>query len=482
MTDPRILDGYGPVPLDEAIDATGAVREPYRAIMAALGEIGPDRLAERCDLMEKYRADEGIVFTAQFDDGLREHVLPLDPVPRLIGKSSWSHLARGAEQRARALNAFLADVYGDTGTPGVIDAVVDKIIPEALIRGVPGYRAAAVGLAPGNRPRATVLGLDLLTDSAGRWVVLEDNLQVPSGLGYALANRRSAASFFPELHDAAAGLRSPANIGRQLHRALRQAAPPNCPRAAPQVVVLSDGPGNSAWYEHQLLSAEMGVPVVHPDDLVRNGNGVAARTEHGLLDIDVVYRRLGNDELLSETEPGVLLCNASRAGSVAIANVPGNGVADDKAIYAFVRPMIRYYLDEEPQLDDVGTWVLADPAQYEAVRGRMHELVVKPVDGSGGEGVEIGPDLSRSEVLELEASVARAPHRFIAQDIIRISTHPTFVDGRLRPRHVDLRLFVLSGTQTVAVEAALTRVALEDQGLLVNSSQGGGSKDTWLQR
>jgi len=176
-----------------------------------------------------------------------------------------------------------------------------------------------------------------------------------------------------------------------------------------------------------------------------------------------------------------LLRNASRACTVSIANVPGNGVADDTAIYAFVHPMIRYYLNETPILNDVGTWVLADPAQYDAVRGRMAELVVKPVDGSGGAGVMIGPDLTREQVVRLEATVARAPHRFIAQEVIRFSTHPTFAGSAFRPRHVDLRLFVLSGSKTVAVPAALTRVALQEDGLLVNSSQGGGSKDTWLQ-
>lgn len=465
------------MPLDEAIDETGQVREPYRRLLAALDAIGPDDLEARCEQLERYRAGEGIVFTAHVDGEYAEQVFPLDPVPRLIGASSWRHLEAGAAQRARALNAFLADVYSGSPMPAIVG---DGIISERVIRSVPGYRREATGLAPGGHPRATVHGLDLLTDQHGRWVVLEDNLQVPSGLGYTLANRRSLTAAFPELAQAVPDLRSPEVIGDLLHRALQDAAPPRCERSEPQVVVLSDGPGNSAWYEHRTLAAEMGVPVVHPDDLVADGDGVSARTANGVIAVDVVYRRLGNDELLGDDAAARLLRAAAEAGTVSIANAPGNGVADDKAIYAFVGPMIRYYLGEEPVFADVGTWVLGEPDQYAAVRGRMGDLVVKPVDGSGGEGVMIGPELTESQVAELEAHVAQAPHRFIAQDVIRFSTHPTLIGGELRPRHVDLRLFVLSGADTVVVPAGLTRVALEADGLLVNSSQGGGSKDTWV--
>lgn len=482
-----MLAGYGQVPLDEAVDATGKIRDPYRDIVSTLDSIGPHGLRQRSEDLERYRAERGIVFTAYVDGHPREQVFPLDAVPRLIGRRAWTHLSAGAAQRARALNAFLADVYrdnraggqvaGGTNVPGI---VAEGIIPAGMLDRVPGYRPAARGLSAHGRARATVLGLDLLTASDGRWVVLEDNLQVPSGLGYALANRRSATRAFPELHSSATGVASPDTIGSSLLRALRDAAPVRCPREVPQVVVLSDGPVNSAWYEHQLLAAEMGVPVVHPDDLVADGEGVAARTLDGVIALDVVYRRLGGDELLGDTSAGRLLRSRSRAGLVSIANAPGNGVADDKAVYSFVGPMIRYYLGEEPILADVGTWMLADPRQYAAVRGRMGDLVVKPVDGSGGEGVMIGPDLTRRQVLDLEAAVAKAPHRYIAQEVIHFSTHPTFVDTALRPRHVDLRVFVLSGAETVVVEAGLTRVALQAEGLLVNSSQGGGSKDTWL--
>lgn len=445
-----------------------------------LDTIGPAGLADRSVELEKYRAEEGIVFTAHIDGRDEEQVFPLDPVPRLIGAQSWLHLEAGAAQRARALNAFLTDVYADPAGPSTAHIVADGVIPEQVIRRVPGYRSAAAGLVPGSRPRATVYGLDLLTDQDGRWVVLEDNLQVPSGLGYVLANRRSAVKAFPELHGIEPEPRSPEVIGTLLLRALQDAAPPLCSRPEPQVAVLSDGAANSAWYEHRTLASEMGVPVISPGDLVADGDGVAADAGDGPLGIDVLYRRLGGDELLGDDPAGRLLRTAAAAGTVSIVNAPGNGVADDKAVYAFVGPMIRYYLGEEPVLDDVGTWVLADPNQYDAVRGRMGDLVVKPVDGSGGEGVMIGPDLSRVQVAELERHVAQAPHRFIAQEVIRFSTHPTLIDSALRPRHVDLRIFVLSGRETVVVPAGLTRVALAADGLLVNSSKGGGSKDTWL--
>ena len=249
--------------------------------------------------------------------------------------------------------------------------------------------------------------------------------------------------------------------------------------------MLSDGPENSAWFEHRTLAAEMGVPVLRPADLMAVDGGIGARTDDGLIGIDVLYRRVGHSELVDDQDSAVgeMLRSALRAGTVALVNAPGNGVADDKAIYAFVRPMIQFYLGEDPILDDVGTWVLADPSQYEAVRGRMGELVVKPVDGSGGEGVMIGPDLSAAQAAQLEKDVAAAPERYIAQEVVRFSTHPTLLDGRIQPRHVDLRIFALSHSMT-SVDVppiGLTRVALQPEGLLVNSSQGGGSKDTWIE-
>jgi carboxylate-amine ligase len=331
-----------------------------------------------------------------------------------------------------------------------------------------------------------VLGFDLLHTPSEQWVVLEDNLRVPSGLGYAVANRRTAAAALPMLHPWP-GLLTPESVGADLLAALSAAAPPRCPRSTPRVALLSDGPENSAWYEHRLLAESMGVPVLTPADLRGDADGVTAVVDGVERPVDVLYRRLGDDEIIDgaavSAAANALLAGASRAGSVAVANTPGNGVADDKAIYAFVHTMIKYYLGEDPLIGDVGTWVLADPNQYEGVRDRLHELVVKPVDGSGGAGVMIGPDLTDEEIKAMRAEVEAAPHRFIAQEVVRFSSHPTLTSRGIAPRHVDLRVFALAGRDgSVTVpDVALSRVALESEGLLVNSSRGGGSKDTWLQ-
>jgi carboxylate-amine ligase len=475
---PALLSGYQPGPLDEAVDPDGLVRPGYTEIIAALDEVGIDGVRAATRRLDGIRKAEGITFIAEVDGELQEQPFPLDPIPRLLSAEDWTGIGVGLRQRTRALNAFLADVYG------AASIVRDGVIPEAVIQNCPGFLPAARDLAPGGRPRATVLGFDLLHAPSGRWVVLEDNLRVPSGLGYAVSNRRTAAAALPMLHPWP-GLQSPESVGAALLSALSQAIPPRSARSTPQVAVLSDGAGNSAWYEHRLLADAMGVPVIAPDDLRGDADGVSAVVDGRTLGIDVLYRRLGDDEMIdgpavSESANALLLA-ASRAGTVSVVNTPGNGVADDKAMYAFVHTMIGYYLGEDPLIGDVGTWVLADPDQYEGVRDRLHELVVKPVDGSGGAGVMIGPDLTSAEITRMRAEVDAAPHRFIAQEVIRFSSHPTLTTSGLEPRHVDLRVFALAGRDAVLVpDVALSRVALESKGLLVNSSQGGGSKDTWI--
>ena len=477
---PAVLHGYQPEPLDEAVDPGGHVRPGYTEIFAALDTTGIDGLRAAGARLDRVRTEAGITFIADIDGELQEKPFPLDPIPRVLSAADWAGIGGGLRQRTTALNAFLDDVYGQA------QIVRDGIIAEAVIRHCPGFLPAARDLAPGGRPRAAILGFDLLHAPSGRWVVLEDNLRVPSGLGYAVSNRRTAAAALPMLHPWP-GLRSPESVGAALHSTLSQAAPPRCRRSSPSVVVLSDGPENSAWYEHRLLADAMGVPIVHPTDLSGDANGVNATVDGAALGVDVLYRRLGDDELVDgpavSAAANALLVAASRAGSVSVVNTPGNGVADDKAIYAFVHTMITYYLGEQPLIGDVGTWVLADPDQYEGVRNRLHELVVKPVDGSGGAGVMIGPDLNESEIAVMRATVQAAPHRFIAQEVIRFSSHPTLTPAGLAPRHVDLRVFALAGLggSVTVPDVALSRVALESKGLLVNSSRGGGSKDTWLQ-
>lgn len=496
-----LLAGYPPVPLDEAVDADGAVRPAYRPVLQALAADGLDGLRRGTADLDRIRAAAGITFVAEVDGAPVEQAFPLDPVPRLLSADDWSAISAGVRQRTRALNAFLADVYdadrmrpdaGDADQPAIVRA---GLMPASVIASCPGYLPAAATVAPGRASRASVLGFDLVHGPDGIWRVLEDNLRVPSGLGYAVANRRTAATALPALHPWP-GLRAPDGVGAALRTALAAARPPRCPRDEPEVAVLSDGPGNSAWFEHRLLAELMGVPVVTPADLSGDEHGVLARVDGETRPVDVLYRRLGDDEIVQAPEdpaavalpPGVreLLVAAARAGTLSLANAPGTGVADDKALYAFVPTMIDFYLGETPRIADVGTWVLSDPAQYAGVRDRLAELVVKPVDGSGGAGVMIGPEMTRAEQRDLLAVVDAAPERFIAQEVIRFSTHPTVRPEGLRPRHVDLRVFALDASGTggeegiVVPPVGLSRVALDSDGLVVNSSRGGGSKDTWL--
>jgi uncharacterized circularly permuted ATP-grasp superfamily protein len=447
-------------------------------VMGYLDRLG-EELHERQEAAELAIASMGISFTVYAEKGNIDRAWPFDVIPRVIELREWEQVSKGLIQRLRALNLFIGDLYGEARV------LADGIVPAEIVKGSPNYRPECIGIRPPQGTWAHISGSDLVRGGDGVFRVLEDNLRVPSGLGYAVSNRRTAAAALPMLHPWP-GLRSPESIGAVLHAALAASAPPGCPRSSPRVAVLSDGPSNSAWYEHRLLADAMGVPVVQPDELRGDADGVTAAIGGREVPIDVLYRRLGDDELIdgppiSESANALLLA-ASRVGSVSVVNTPGNGVADDKAMYAFVHTMITYYLGEEALIGDVGTWVLADPDQYEGVRNRLHELVVKPVDGSGGAGVMIGPDLTEVEIAAMRAEVEAAPHRFIAQEVIRFSSHPTLTAGGLAPRHVDLRVFALAGRdgEVTVPDVALSRVALESEGLLVNSSRGGGSKDTWL--
>jgi uncharacterized circularly permuted ATP-grasp superfamily protein len=437
------------------------------------------------------RRMRGVAFGTYVDGRLEERAFPLCPVPRVLSAADWAHLSRGVEQRTRALNAFLADVYRPSGRrrtdpdqhPEVVRA---GAVPEWIVSASPGHRPAAVGLAAAGQQRITVSGLDLLHGPNG-WVVLEDNLRVPSGIGYALTNRDSGRAALPQLYAGAeaAGLVDPAEAVSLLRAALTDAAPAGC-TGVPQLGLLTDGPLNSAWFEHQLLAHAMGVPVVTPDTLwPTSTGGVAVQVDGERIPVDVLYRRFDEADLAAHLTPtgtpvDVLLGGAVRAGKLALANVPGNGVADDKATYRYVPEMIRFYLDEEPVLDTVRTWVLADENDLAEARDRLHELVIKPVDGYGGQGVVFGPLCSAAELAELHAQVFAAPHRFVAQEPVDFSTVPTVIDGQVVPRRADLRVFAVAGTTTRALPCPLTRVALTEGSLLVNSSQGGGSKDTWV--
>jgi carboxylate-amine ligase len=488
---PGVFARYPGSAVDEAVGPDGAVRPGYAPVAQVLDELGGVGITAVVGAVAQERRMRGVVFGSYVDGRLHERPFPLCPVPRVLSAADWAHLSRGVEQRTRALNAFLADVYRPAGRrrtdpdqhPEVVRA---GVVPEWTVRANPGHRPAAVGLAAPGQQRITVSGLDLLHGPDG-WVVLEDNLRVPSGIGYALTNRDSGRTALPQLYTGAeaAGLVDPGESVALLRAALADAAPAAC-TGAPQLGLLTDGPHNSAWFEHQLLAAAMGIPIVTPDRLWPTAaGGVAVQLDGQRVPVDVLYRRFDEADLAAHLTPSgtpvdVLLGEAVRAGRLAVANVPGNGVADDKATYRFVSEMIRFYLDEEPVLATVPTWLLADADDLAQVRDRLHELVVKPVDGYGGQGVVFGPLCSAAQLAELQAEVLAAPHRFVAQEPVDFSTVPTVVDGMIVPRRADLRVFAVAGTTTQALPAVLTRVALTEGSLLVNSSQGGGSKDTWI--
>ncbi|MEU2350501.1 circularly permuted type 2 ATP-grasp protein [Modestobacter sp. NPDC049651] len=491
MSDTGVFARYPGSAVDEAVDPAGRVRAGYAPVAGALDALGAVGVAAVVGAMAQERRARGVVFGSFVDGRVEERPFPFCPVPRVLPAEDWALLSRGAEQRTRALNAFLADVYRPGGRRRSdpdrhAEVVRAGRVPERVVSASPGFRATAVGLAAAGQQRATVAGFDLLRGPGG-WVVLEDNLRVPSGIGYALANRDSGRAALPGLYAAgeAAGLADPAEASALLRAALADAAPPGCD-GVPRLGLLTDGPANSAWFEHRLLAGALGAAVVTPDRLwPRPDGGVAVQVDGERQPVDVLYRRFEETELAGHVTPigtpvDVLLGDAVRAGQLALANVPGNGVADDKAVYRYVPEMIRFYLGEEPLLDGVRTWVLADDEDLAEVRDRLHELVVKPVDGYGGSGVVFGPACSATQLAELQVEVAAAPHRFVAQEPVDFSTVPTVVDGLVVPRRADLRVFTVAGTTTRALPAPLTRVALDEGSLLVSSGRGGGSKDTWI--
>jgi carboxylate-amine ligase len=378
-------------------------------------------------------------------------------------------------QRVRALDSFVGDVYGDRFV------VKDGVIPEWVIDGSPELRpSGALVSRPG--VRAQVAGVDLVRDVNGHWCVLEDNLRVPSGIGYSMQNRRLTEAVLPEL-PRPAELLSVEDTPRLLKQALLEAAGPAA-GDDPRVVVLSQGPDDSAWFEHRMLAEEMGVPLVRSTELFVDA-GVVHRIRDGKrYRVDVIYLRMGEDSLVhspgADGMPlGPSLVSALHAETVVLANALGNGIGDDKAVYAYVPKLIEYYLGEKPLLADVPTYLCGIPEQKTEVLGRLAELVCKPVDGYGGDRIVIGPHASPEDLSAVRRQINAAPHRWVAQEVVSLSTHPVFDGHQLAPRHVDLRAFVFSGRESVVAPAALTRVAPAGS-MIVNSSRGGGSKDTWL--
>ncbi len=452
----------------------GSVRRPYVNLSRAAAGFTADEMRSRSDYLSSTYLDQGVTF----DVGGEERPFPLDIVPRIVAEDVWAGISAGVKQRVKALEAFLADVYG----AGHVFA--DGVIPRHVVTNSPHFHRVVAGLQPANGVRVHVAGIDLVRDAKGEFRVLEDNVRVPSGVSYVMTNRQAMSAALPEVFGKYR-VKPVHEYSARLLAALKAAAPSGI--QDPNIVVMTPGMYNSAYFEHSLLARQMGVELVEGRDLVCRKGRVLARTTRGLQPVHVIYRRIDDDFLdpvhfRRDSALGVAgLVNAARAGNVTIANGIGNGVADDKLVYTYVPDLVRYYLAEEPLLKQVDTWRLEDPSHREEVIDRLEELVVKPVDGSGGKGIVIGPLSERSEVDAVRAKILADPRGWIAQPMVQLSTVPTMIDGRMVPRHVDLRPFAVNDGDDVWVLAGgLTRVALPEGEMIVNSSQGGGSKDTWV--
>ena len=460
---------------DEMYDASGAVRPHYQAFARWLADTPEELLAQRRREADLLFHRAGITFTLYGDDQGTERLIPFDIIPRSIPASEWRIVERGCIQRVQALNMFLADLYHDQR---IIKA---GIVPAEQVLANEGYQIAMQGLNLHRDLYAHIAGVDLVRDGDGSYYMLEDNLRTPSGVSYMLEDRKMMMRLFPELF--AAQRVAPIDHYPNL---LLDTLKSSSPLDNPNVVVLTPGRFNSAYFEHAFLSREMGVELVEGADLFVRDDKLFMRTTAGAKQVDVVYRRLDDaflDPLAFNPDsmlgvPGLLACY--RSGNVVLANAIGTGVADDKSIYPYVDYMIRFYLSEEPILKNVPTFQCRKPAELSHVLANLEHLVVKETQGSGGYGMLVGPAATKAEIEDFRARLIARPEAYIAQPTLCLSTCPTFVERGIAPRHIDLRPFVLSGKETRIVPGGLTRVALREGSLVVNSSQGGGTKDTWV--
>ena len=461
-------------PFDEMFLGANKVRPNYRQIEAVLRGMTKNELEGRTAALASSYLAQGVTF----DFAGEERPFPLDAVPRVIDRDEWGTLEAGIKQRVKVLEAFLADIYGPR------NSIRDGVIPASLVATSEHFHRVAAGIDPANGVRIQVSGIDLIRDEVGEWRVLEDNVRVPSGVSYVISNRRVMAQTLPELFQQMR-IQPVGEYPNKLLAALRAAAPSGV--TEPTVVVLTPGVYNSAYFEHTLLARLMGLELVEGRDLYCSGGKVYMRTTAGPRQVDVIYRRV-DDEFLDPLAfrsdsvlgpPGLLA--AARLGNVTIANAVGNGVADDKLVYTYMPDLTRYYLGEDPIISNVQTWRLEEPGALEEVLDRLDELVVKPVDGSGGKGLVVGPRATKRELDDLRKRLIKDPRGYIAQPVVQFSTIPTLVEEGLRPRHADLRPFAVNdGNDVWVLPGGLTRVALPEGELVVNSSQGGGSKDTWV--
>jgi len=467
---------------DEMFSAPGVPREHYRALHQTLLNLPPEELRRSQQAADLAFLHEGITFTVYGSKEGTERIFPNDLLPRIVTAREWSKIEKGLTQRLTALNLFLRDIYHE----GRI--LAEKIVPRDLIYSCKHFRREMRGL---NVPRdvyVSVCGTDLVRLPDGTFAVLEDNLRVPSGVSYMVANRKVLKRVFPTLFRDY-GVWPIDHYPRELLSTLRSLVPDNCPyRQDPTTVLLTPGVSNSAYFEHTFLAQQMGIELVEGRDLLTHDNVVYMRTTAGLRRVDVIYRRVDDDFLdplcfRPDSKLGVPgLFNAYRAGNVTLANAIGTGVADDKAVYAYVPEIIRFYLNEDAILSNVPTFLMSDPTHRQHVLSNLQNMVVKAVGESGGYGMLIGPQSSAQQREEFRSMVLDDPRNYIAQPTLALSCAPCLIDGSVESRHIDLRPYILMGEKVTLVPGGLTRVALRKGSLVVNSSQGGGSKDTWVLR
>jgi uncharacterized circularly permuted ATP-grasp superfamily protein len=469
----RVLPGTH----DEFFTPQGEPRPAVADVMQLLDGLGRSEFRTRQKLADATFLKSGITFSVYSDERGAERIFPFDLIPRVVTAAQWQQVELGLVQRIRALNEFLADVYGEQRI------LEERVIPRELVEGSVGYLPQLRGLRPARGVHVHIAGIDLIQDPRGEFRVLEDNLRTPSGVSYVLENRMVMKKVFPRVF-AQARVQPVEAYPAKLREALATCAP--AASDDPLTVILTPGPFNSAYFEHSFLARRMGCELVEGRDLFVEDDRVFARTTRGPRPVSVIYRRVDDDFLdpdafRPESLLGVKgLMRAYAKGNVTLANAPGNGVADDKTIYAFVPDMIRFYLTEEPILEQVETYVCARQADRTYVLENLSDLVVKAVDGSGGYGMLMGPQASRKELAEFRERIGRNPRGYVAQPRIEFSSCPTWTPKGVEPRRVDMRPFVITGERSWVLPGGLTRVALVKGSYVVNSSQGGGSKDTWV--
>ena len=462
---------------DEMFLEDGSPRQGAQRLLQRINSLPPGELRARQQEIESALLRMGITFTVYGDQAGTEKIFPFDVIPRIVQASDWRHIEAGLKQRINALNKFIDDVYHDQLI------VKDEILPREILEKAKSFRPQCIGLNPPKGIWCHITGTDLVRHTDGAIYVLEDNLRCPSGVSYVLQNRLVMKRSFPQLF-ADSGVRPVVNYPSQLFQTLSSVAPHGM--SDPTVVVLTPGIYNSAYYEHSFLAQQMGVPLVQGEDLVVENDRVYMFTTDGLEQVDVIYRRIDDDFLDPESfrpdsmlgVPGLL--NVYRKGNVALCNAPGTGVADDKVIYAYVPDMIRYYLDQEPILPNVPTYICQREEDRKYVLAHLGELVVKAANEAGGYGMLVGPHSTLDEQREFAQRIEADPRNYIAQPTLSLSRVPTMVGDHFEGRHVDLRPYVLYGDSIWVLPGGLTRVALKKGSLVVNSSQGGGSKDTWV--